>query len=197
MSFELINSLATCGTFLVIAATAIVAIIQLRHVRSNNQIAALNELCEPILSTDFVGAWIIGKTLAAKLRDPEFRYEMAERSARTDENRPLIGQIYLLGNIYENMGLLVHSGLVDRRLVLKMWASSVVADWEIVAPATAILRRTAGADLWENFEYLAVLSQDWLAAHPKGSYPAAMRRIELKDEWLDADQKHAAALATP
>jgi hypothetical protein len=66
-----------------------------------------------------------------------------------------------------------------------------------MAPATAILRRLAGADLWENFEHLTVLSRDWLVPHPKGSYPADTRRIELKDEWLEADQQYAAALATP
>jgi hypothetical protein len=196
MSFEVINTLATCGTFLVIAATAIAAIIQLRHLRCSNQIAALNEVCEPILSTDFLATWVVGKTLALKLRDPAFRYELAWRSARTDENRPLIGKIYLLGNTYENMGILVSAGLVDRELVLKMWASSVVSDWETIAPATVILRRLGGADLWENFEYLTVLSQDWLANHPKGSYPPDMRRIELKDEWLEADQQYA-ALETP
>jgi uncharacterized membrane protein (DUF2068 family) len=46
MSLELVNSLATFGTFLVIAGTAIAAIVQLRHARSSNQIAALNELRE-------------------------------------------------------------------------------------------------------------------------------------------------------
>lgn len=46
MSLELVNTLATLATFLVIAATAIAAIIQLRHARCSNQIAALTELRE-------------------------------------------------------------------------------------------------------------------------------------------------------
>jgi hypothetical protein len=50
--------------------------------------------------------------------------------------------------------------------------------------------------LWENFEYLAVLSQDWIAEHPKGAYPEGMRRITLKDGWRDADRDYAASLAT-
>ena len=44
MSLELVNTLATLGTFLVIGATATAAIIQLRHMRGSNQIVALNEL---------------------------------------------------------------------------------------------------------------------------------------------------------
>jgi hypothetical protein len=50
MSFELVNTLATFGTFVVIAATAIAAVVQLRHARSSNQIAALNELRETMES---------------------------------------------------------------------------------------------------------------------------------------------------
>jgi hypothetical protein len=42
---------------------------------------------------------------------------------------------------------------------------------------------------------MAVLSKDWSAAHPKGAYPAGVRRIGLKDEWLEADKQYAALLA--
>lgn len=68
---------------------------------------------------------------------------------------------------FENMGILVSAGLVDRGLVPTMWAPSVVVDWEPVAPATAVLQRKMGTDLWEHFEYLTVLSRAWIAAHPK------------------------------
>ena len=57
-------------------------------------------------------------------------------------------------------------------------------------------RRSAGDALWENFEYLAVLAQDWLAMHPKGTYPAGVRRLTLKDEFLEADRQYVASLAT-
>ena len=42
---------------------------------------------------------------------------------------------------------------------------------------------------------LPALAQDWIAAHPKGTYPAGVRRIDLKDEWLEADKQYAASLA--
>ncbi|MGC1348350.1 MAG: hypothetical protein WA858_01040 [Xanthobacteraceae bacterium] len=63
-------------------------------------------------------------------------------------------------------------------------------------PITAMSRRSAGDALWENFEYLAVLAQDWAAVHPKGTYPAGVRRLALNDEWLEADKQYAASLAT-
>ncbi|MFZ0031121.1 MAG: hypothetical protein WAK84_04530 [Candidatus Cybelea sp.] len=40
-----------------------------------------------------------------------------------------------------------------------------------------------------------MLAQDWIAARPKGTYPAGVRRIDLKDEWLEADRLYAASLA--
>jgi hypothetical protein len=91
--------------------------------------------------------------------------------------------------------VLVGTGLVDGELVFHMWSENAIGLWEILAPITGIGRRIAGDSIWENFEYLTVLAQDWLAAHPKGTYPAGVRRIELKDEWLEADKQYAASLA--
>ena len=56
MSLELVNTLATFGTFFVIAATAIAAIVQLRHARSSNHIAAFNELRETQGTPEFQAA---------------------------------------------------------------------------------------------------------------------------------------------
>jgi hypothetical protein len=196
MSLELVNTVATLGTFVVIAATAIVAIIQLRHARGSNQIAALNELRETMETPGFQAAQhFAGTELAAKLRDPAFRYQLAYRYARSDENRPLIGMVNSLGNFYESMGLLLKTGLVEPELALEMWSGNADNEWENLKQCTTIARRIAGDGLWENFEYLAVLSKDWLAAHPKGTYPSAMRRIKLEDEWLEADKQYAASLA--
>ena len=71
----------------------------------------------------------------------------------------------------------------------------VVRAWDHLAPYIAILRRNSGDVLWEKFEYLTVWAQDWIAAHPRGTYPTHMRRLYPKDEWLEADRKFAASLA--
>jgi hypothetical protein len=133
--------------------------------------------------------------LSKKLQDPAFRYQSDAPAARTDENRPLITKLDTIGNFYEGMGVLVKTGLVDRELVLQMFSGQVIGAWERLAPVAVIARRRTGDVLWENFEYLTVLSQDWVAAHPKGTYPAGVRRIALKDEWLEADKQYAASLA--
>ena len=194
MSLELVNTLATFGTFLVIAATAIAAVVQLRHARSSNHIAALNELRETQEKPEFQAArHFVESELAAKLEDPLFRYQIDKPLARNDETRPLIARVNAYGNYYEGMGLLVKTGLVDRKLVLEMWCDLAVQAWESLAPVAAITRRRVGDAVWENFEYLTVLAQDWMTANPKGTYPAGVRRIGLKDKWLEADKHYAMA----
>jgi hypothetical protein len=41
---------------------------------------------------------------------------------------------------------------------------------------------------------LTVLARDWLVMHPQGAYPAHVRRIEVKGEWLEADKQYAVSL---
>ena len=193
MTLELVNTFATLGTFVVIAATAIAAIVQLRHARSGNQIAALNELRESYERTAFVEAQhFLLVELADRMKDAEFRYQVGSRAARSGAFQPDIAKLQMIGNFYEVTGLLVKTGIIERRLVLEIWSGLVLLAWNKLAPATAILRRS-DRGIWENFEYLAVLAQDWVAAHPRGNYPAGMRRIDLDDEWLEGDRQHAAS----
>jgi hypothetical protein len=196
MSLELVNTLATLGTFLVIAATAIAAIVQLRHARSSNHIGALNELRETRETPFFQAAssFVAGQ-LSAKLEDPAFRRQLDVPSARTEEMRPFIIMLITVGNYYESLGTFVKAGLVERKLVTEIWSDDITMTWGRLAPAVAIMRRRVGPGGWENFEYLTVLAQDWVAAHANGTYPAGVRRLELKDGWLEDDKQYAASLA--
>ncbi len=196
MSVELVNTFAPLGTFIVIAATAVAAIVQLRHMRGSNQIVVLNEIRKTMESPEFQAARHFVETeLPAKLLDPAFRRQFAEPLNRTDEMRPLLAKINSIGNFWENVGAFVKAGLLDRDLALDLWSGVSMGTWSSFAPLTAVARRTNLA-LWENFEYLTVLSQDFQVVHAKGTYPAGMRRLELKDEWLEADRQYAASLAT-
>jgi hypothetical protein len=196
MSLELVNTVGTLGTFVVIAATAMAAIIQLRHMRGNNQITAFHQLQEITESPELQDARFFLRThLSEAIKDPALRYQMCNRRMLTAENKAIWSKITHLGNSYEAMGALVKNRLVDRSLVLDMFFSQIIATWDTLAPVTAIMRRGEGSGLWDNFEYLTVLSRQWLSAHQSGTYPTGMPRIELKDEWLQADKQYAASLA--
>jgi hypothetical protein len=191
-----VNTLGTLGTFLVIAATAIAAIVQLRHARSSNHIVAINELRELSDTSNFQEASLfVAVQLSAKLEDPAVRYQLVVPAARTDETREFMNMTGTVGDYFENMGVLVKAGLVDRELVMQVWANLIITAWQKLAPYAAIMRRKLGPVGWENFEYLTVLAQDWMAAHPHGTYPRGVRRLEVKDEWLEADKQYAASLA--
>jgi hypothetical protein len=196
MSLELANTLATFGTFVVIAATAIAALVQLRHMRSSNQITALSDLYEKQRLPEFIAArQFIFSGLPEKMQDPAFRYQVVHRAARTEENAAVIAKILEVGNYYEETGVLVRSGLVDREFFLRLYSANIAMAWEGLGEVIAIWRERFGSALYENFEYVTVLARDWDAEHPGGTYPANVPRIDLPNKWLEADKQYAASLA--
>jgi hypothetical protein len=196
MSLELMNTTASLATFLVIAATAIAALVQLRHLRSNNQIAAMNELMEVQHSAEFKAARHFCHTqLPDLLKDPAFRYQLVafankERVSSEVENQ--IANASMVADYYENLGLLVKRGFIDRETTLDSWAYMLQAEWQRLAPVILRFRRGAGNALWENFEYVVVLAKAFKAANPNGTYPARMERIQFSDEWAETDRQYAA-----
>jgi hypothetical protein len=56
----------------------------------------------------------------------------------------------------------------------------VARNWAILEPFIAYSRRDYGSDVvWENFEYLTVVCQDWQREHPS-SYPRGVRRLDTR-----------------
>lgn len=197
MSLELWNTFGTFGTFLVIAATGLAALVQLRHMRGSNQITALSDLYEKEQVPEYVLALqFVYSGLPEKMQDPAFRYQIVHRAACTEENAVLIAKTRAVGNYYEEMGLLVKSGLVDRDLLCDMHSIRIVGAWRALSEFVAIARERVGPAVYENFEYLTILAQDWVAKHPSGTYPANVRRLDVTNKWRVADEQYAAALAT-
>lgn len=195
MSLELLNSFATFGTFLVIAGTAIAALVQLRHARGSNQIAALDELREAFQSREFSEAQSFVDTRVGELvKDPAFRYQWANRAARTDEFLAQIQYVRLIGNYFEDVGALILAGLLDADLAIPIYGTDIVRAWDALEPITAIGRRRGGAAIWENFEYAAMLCKAWIDSHPQGGYPRNAPRLQIHDVWLDADRQYAASI---
>jgi hypothetical protein len=189
MTFELVNTIATVATCLVITATAVAALIQLRHMRAGNQIVAFGELSKAWESSQMLAAHkYIDTQLARDLQDPIFREAIANRLARTDETHTKVRHLLNFGHFFESIAVNVKEGLIPRGLVLRMWSDIIAFGWKRLEPVVAIFRREQDPLAYENFEYLVVLAEDWLAAHPNGAYPPHMRRLKPKDPWLEADR---------
>lgn len=189
MSLELINTIAALATVSIVAATAIAALVQLRHLRAANQIHALIAVGEKLDSRDFTDALtIMNSGIEAALADQKFReYEIAIRHRVPP---PVVEKRYvdmhyacvLVGNTFELMGLLVKNGIVDRAIFVDQYCGFTLGAWKRLADYTALGREAGDPNGWEYFEYLAVLSEDWLQSNPV-SYPKGVRRYPLHNPW--------------
>ncbi len=178
MSLEAWSLAASAGTFLVIAATAIAAIVQLRHMRSSNQITALSKLEEMWDDPDFtIARRRVATELDERLKDPLFRAKVASE-VPTDE---LVRALNDVCNFYETMGVYVKHGLADVDVVCDFWSAIVSQTWTRLKPAIALARQgSMGDQLWENFEYMVIVTQRYLAKHPR-TFPRGMERLPLDD----------------
>ena len=190
MSLELWSTIASVGTFLVITATAIAAVIQLKHIRSSNQIAILDGIRQVYSDAEFFKAMEFIRELDDKVEDPAFRAQL--------EVIPVgVAPIVMIGRFFESLGCFVKRGMLDGDLICELWAHVVYATWKSMARAIVIMRRSRGDEMFAYFEYLAYLSKQWLDAN-KLVYPAGIPRLAPPDRWLAVDRtERRAAEAKP
>lgn len=186
MSADWVTAIATAGTFVVIAASAAAALIQLRHMRGSNQIAALTECRETLESPEFNSArrfivYELPKRLADPLRWPDAL------------NVPFSGDyeaIPKVANFFETLGLFVKHGILDKRVVCDAWAGAVLTSWSALLPVTTYMRVQTSANLWENFEYLAALSDTFMEKTAQApTYPKNVKRMPEDRTLLDREQQ--------
>ena len=181
MTPEWFTAIGTLGTFVVIAASAIAALMQLRHMRGSNQIVALNEARETLESAQFQEAQrFVRDELAQKLADPAERQKLMTLASLPAE----YAQIRILANFFEHEGVLVNHGIIDADIACNLWRGVILRNWTAIEPLVTNFRRQRDAPaLWENFEYLAVLSKRFDDTHPEGAYPAGTERMPYSDLW--------------
>ncbi len=187
MSIEALSTAASIGTFVVIAATAVAALAQLRHMRSSNQIAALIGMQQMLESERFHrDRRFVGEEIPKLIADPVGRSKLA-----ADVLPAEVEAVREVGNFFELMGSFVKLGIIDRALVLDLWDGVVFKTWKQLEPAVMIRRAVSYPGTWVNFEYLAVICQESASKRPGGKYPAGVRRMVIDERSSAA----AAALA--
>lgn len=130
--------------------------------RSSNQIAVLNELPETAQSPEFVTQMDeVITTFPGKLADRELRKTIrnAPSLAGVKQTRAAVA----VGNYFESAGALVRCRIVDAELFCEMWADVLAGKWSALEEFTANRRVHSGPAPWENFEYLALVCDKWLA----------------------------------
>ena len=172
LTADWVSAIATVGTFVVILASAIAALAQLRHMRGSNQIIALTECRETLESESFQEAQqFVSYELPKRLRDPDQARKIAEI--------PFVGEyqaISTVANFFESMGAFVKNRIIDREIACDLWAGIVLRNWAALAPVVVYVRIHAGEGVWENFEFLAALSARY-SRRLESSYPAGFERM--------------------
>lgn len=178
MSAEWLTAIGTIGTFVVIAASAVAALIQLRHMRGSNQIVALTECRETLESPEFREAQhFVSYELPKRLQDPQEWRKIVELPFRGEYQA-----IATVANFFESMGLFVKNGIIDAHIACDFWAYVVLRNWDALAPIIPYVRKQLETNaLWENFEYMAVLSKE----APGSSYPRGMSRMSVDNSLIE------------
>jgi hypothetical protein len=93
--------------------------------------------------------------------------------------------VYLF-RLFETFGTYVKHGILDERVVFDLWSSVFIDNWDRLAPAIVVMRRTAGVAFLENFEMLACIAKQW-KDRSLTRYPKHLPRIAPEDRWLAQD----------
>ncbi len=107
-------------------------------------------------------------------------YATRNYSAASEKSRSFPKSLRPAGNVanfFESMGAFTRFNIIDRAIACDLWCGVVVSCWNAMLPIIR-LRRDIDPGIWENFEYLAVLCQDFMEQHPT-SYPSGMRRMRI------------------
>jgi hypothetical protein len=117
MSLELLNTLASITTTVVISATAIAAVIQLRHMRAGNQIAGQLALRQVLLDDAFIESMgHVRFEIRELLKDPLFlayvrQFHLSSASDGDERyDRPYMAALRVGRNL-ENIGNMIRNGL--------------------------------------------------------------------------------------
>ena len=172
MNLEVWNTAAAVGTFIVIAASAIAALVQLRHLRTSNQLSGLISVFD-MLQDPGVRELVnfVRHELADRMKDDDFRAGLL----KIPIDRRTHPEFYLC-DMYNHIGSFVRSGLIDERTYLQTDWFNVNLYWDLLSESIAIAR-TNRPHIFENFEYLASRAKAWVADHPHGDYPSAEPRL--------------------
>lgn len=172
MTLEAWNTAAAVGTFVVITASAIAALVQLRHLRTSNQLSGLISVFDMLQDPgvrDLVN--FVRHDLALRMKDDDFRASLLEIPV----DRRKHPEFYLC-DMYNHIGSFVRAGLIDERTYLQTDWYNVNLYWELLADVIEI-GRTNRPYVFENFEYLASRAKSWMRAHPHGDFPTGEPRL--------------------
>ena len=152
MHWDALAAIASVLQAVLIAAAAAVALVQIRHLNHQNELAAFVQLMATWNSPDVRRArHFVTDELAERLHDPQYLREIAEgRLASHPET--------LVLNHLNQVGHLITSGVVKPELLLGEQSGVAWMMWQHLLPVIA-LRRAARPTFMINFEAFVIRSE--------------------------------------
>ena len=184
MTPEAVTAIASVLTTLVIGATAVAAVVQLRHMRAGNAIEAILSFRSMLDDEEHRRATNLlrGGALNRALADPGFRryvYRISNRlwPGEVPAEFPALHQAAIaIGNGFELIGGMVRNHVVPTHMFLQNYWWVVDNSWTMMQQYVALMREYSRSEgLFEDFEYLTVASRKWAQQHPNSYAPGVAR----------------------
>lgn len=192
----MLTAVASFATAIIIAATAVAAIIQLRHMRAGNAIEAILSFRSMIEDEEHRRAMRLLRTgdLDRAMHDPDFRRYLYRRMMQRPN--PDVPQSYsdlnecaiTIANCFELIGGMIRNKVTPPDIFLPNYWWMVVGTWERVNTWIAAMRQYSGSDgMYVDFEFLTVISREWGKKHPD-SYARGYPRAPIGKAYPLADE---------
>lgn len=157
MVWEGISAAAAVITTLVIAATAIAALVQIRQLKLATQLEGFLALHQEYASPEMYAVReYVANELPKRLQDLRYREDLEKGTAFTATHPELV-----LGNFWEKVGTLVSTGMLEPNLYLEMGAYRVIEAWDQLADVVALRRKNEPLQ-WAGFDHIVRLSHEYL-----------------------------------
>jgi hypothetical protein len=186
MSWEELGALSTFGTLLVIAASAIAAVIQLRHMRSGNQINATLGLFDKWAGPEArrLQAYVFSGEVEKKLEDPAYRAGLM----RMPIDRVAYPEVAYI-DFWESVGSMFKLGYMEEAAFMEAGGFTAILAWRRMMPVIAIIRRKRGPTVYDNFEYTVSRAIIWDEKHPD-TFPKDAPRLPVIDPYPEDAPPH-------
>jgi hypothetical protein len=157
MSWQAIGTVTSLFTTVVLAAAAIAALIQIRHMRASNQLTAFLEINRVLNSDEFQAAVaFVVKELPQRLHDEKFVSELTGTNPLDRRTHPEVW----LADFWDQLGALVHIGVLEAPLFLASNIYMCPLHWQKLLPVVKLVREEEPLT-WIEFEDLARLCESY------------------------------------
>lgn len=173
MNVAAVSICLSVATLIVVGVASAAAIVQLRHLRSSNQLSALLEIMNQWNLPAVQSAMAELRAIRTRMDDPKY-VEALKTSGTVDR---ATHPAFLALDFWEQIGTFSKHRLVDENILLDIVSAQVANAWACGEPAIMLVRERAGPSAFENFEYLAVRAELWSRKHPNGAYPVGLPRM--------------------